>query len=202
MSEKTLKTVADFVETFRSMPGKLEGFDENNCLTVIHPHLVADGLEAAWKREAAEIEVNAAPLPAVMITSAKRVPQRNCDLFNSVDEARAAYHKEHIPMITFRDTLGDYEVAYSVRLMNALESIFQHEFGKTRIDAWDVRLCDFCAKMTEQKFKVHRNVGRKTVNELKDVLRHYGMEMGREYAAPDITFEEWLFAKVKDGKAK
>lgn len=202
MSEKTLKTVSDFVETFRSLPEKLEGFDENNCLTVVHPHLVADGLEAAWKREAAEIEVNAAPLPAVMITSAKRVPQRNCDLFNSVDEARAAYHKEHIPMITFRDTLGDYEVAYSVRLMNALEIIFQHEFGKTRIDAWDVRLCDFCAKMTEQKFKVHRNVGRKTVNELKDVLRHYGMEMGREYAAPDIPFEEWLFAKVKDGKAK
>ena len=202
MSEITLKTVSDFVETFRSLPEKLEGFDENNCLTVVHPHLVADGLEAAWKREAAEIEVNAAPLPAVMITSAKRVPQRNCDLFNSVDEARAAYHKEHIPMITFRDTLGDYEVAYSVRLMNALESIFQHEFGKTRIDAWDVRLCDFCAKMTEQKFKVHRNVGRKTVNELKDVLRHYGMEMGREYATPDISFEEWLFAKVKDGEAK
>ena len=202
MLEKTLKTVSDFVETFRSLPEKLEGFDENNCLTVVHPHLVADGLEAAWKREAAEIEVNAAPLPAVMITSAKRVPQRNCDLFNSVDEARAAYHKEHIPMITFRDTLGDYEVAYSVRLMNALESIFQHEFGKTRIDAWDVRLCDFCAKMTEQKFKVHRNVGRKTVNELKDVLRHYGMEMGREYATPDISFDEWLFAKVKDGEAK
>lgn len=64
MSENTLKTVSDFVETFRSLPEKLEGFDENNCLTVVHPHLVADGLEAAWKREAAEIEVNAAPLPA------------------------------------------------------------------------------------------------------------------------------------------
>ena len=34
MSEKTLKTVSDYVKTFRSLPEKLEGFDEYNCLTV------------------------------------------------------------------------------------------------------------------------------------------------------------------------
>lgn len=200
MSEKVLKTIDDYVETLRSLPEKMDGFDENNCLTVVHPRLVADGLEAAWKREAAEIEVNAAPLPAVVIKSAKRVPQRNCDLFNSVDEAWAAYYQEHIPALTFADMLNDPEVAFSTRLLNVLFGVFSDVFHTD--EAKDVRLSDFCREMTAEKFAARRNCGRRTLHELEEILRNYGMEMGREYAAPDIPFEGWLFLNVKDGEAK
>ena len=195
MSEKTLNTVSDYVETFRSLPEKLEGFDEYNCLTVFHPHLVANGLEAAWKREAAEIEFNAAPLPAVLIKSAKRVPERNCDRFDTVDEARAAYHKEHIPALTFNDVMNDPEVAFSTRLLNVLyDGVFAQVFHTNKEE--EVRLSDFCRVMTPEKFTARRNCGRRTLHEMEEILSHYGMEMGREYAAPDISFEEWLFAKA------
>ena len=197
---KTLKTVADYVEIFRSMPDRMEGVCDDGSVTVLNINIAAEGLEAAWKREAAEIEVNAAPLPAVMITSAKRVPQRNCDLFNSVDEARAAYYKEHVPALTFADVLNDPEVAFSTRLLNVLFGVFYDVFHTN--DAKDVRLADFCRKMTAEKFAARRNCGRRTLHELEEILRHYGMEMGREYAAPDIPFDGWLFAKVKDGEAK
>ena len=194
MSEKTLNTVSDYVETFRSLPEKLEGFDEYNCLTVFHPHLVANGLEAAWKREAAEIEFNAAPLPAVLIKSAKRIPERNCDRFDTVDEARAAYHQEHVPSLTFKEVMDDPEVAFSTRLINVLYGVFDQVFHTNKDE--EVRLSDFCRVMTPEKFAARRNCGRRTLHEMENILSRYGMEMGREYAAPDISFGEWLFAKT------
>jgi hypothetical protein len=154
-------------------------------------------LEAAWKREAAEIEFNAAPLPAVLIKRAKWVPERNCDRFDTVDEARAAYYKEHVPSLTFKEVMNDPEVAFPTRLINVLYGVFAHVFHTNKEE--DVRLSDFCSVMTPEMFTARRNCGRRTLHEMEQILSHYGMEMGREYSAPDISFEEWLFAKVKEG---
>ena len=60
------ETIADIVAEMRrgtKLPGYWRSCDLNEILAY---H--ADRIEAAWKREAAEIEVNAAPLPAVMLT--------------------------------------------------------------------------------------------------------------------------------------
>ena len=201
---KTLKTVADYMELFRSMPERMEGvYDDGSVIVLHHFNLVADELEAAWKREAAEIEVNAAPLPAVLIKSAKRVSERNCDRFDTVAEARAAYHKEHIPALTFKDVMNDHEVAFSTRLINVLYGVFAQVFHTNKAE--EVSLSEFCRVMTPEKFTARRNCGRRTLHEMEEILSHYGMEMGREYAAPDISFEEWLFAKANakgasDGK--
>lgn len=194
---KNLKTISDYIEVLRSMPDMMEGVDDDGSVTVLYVNLVADGLEAAWKREAADIEFNAAPLPAVLIKSAKRIPERNCDRFDTVDEARVEYQKEHIPALTFKDVMNDQEVAFSTRLINVLYGVFAQVFHTNKAE--DVRLSDFCRVMTPEKFTARRNCGRRTLHEMEDILSHYGMEMGREYAAPDISFEEWLFAKVKDG---
>lgn len=191
-TEKNLKTISDYIEVLRSMPDMMEGVDDDGSVTVLHINLVADGLEAAWKREAAEIEVNAAPLPAVLIKSAKRIPERNCDRFDTVDEARAAYHKEHIPSLTFKDVMNDHDVSFPTRLINVLYGVFANVFHTNKEE--DVRLCDFCREMTPEKFAARRNCGRRTLHELEEILSRYGMEMGREYASPDISFEEWLFA--------
>ena len=203
-TEKNLKTISDYIEVLRSMPDRIEGVCDDGSVTVLHVNLVADGLEAAWKRAAAEIEVNAAQVPAVFIQSAKRVPERNCDMFDTVDEARAAYHKEHMPALTFNDVMNDPEVAFSTRLLNVLyDGVFDQVFHTNKAE--EIRLSDFCRVMTPDKFTARRNCGRRTLHEMEDILSHYGMEMGREYAAPDISFEEWLFAKANakgasDGK--
>lgn len=189
---KCLKTISDYIEVLRSMPDRMEGVDDDGSVTVLHINLVADGLEAAWKREAAEIEFNAAPLPAVVIKSAKRVPERNCDRFDTVDEARSAYYKEHIPVLTFKDLMNDHEVSFTTRLINVLYGVFANAFHTNKEE--EVHLADFCKVMTPDKFAARRNCGRRTLHELENILSHYGMEMGREYAAPDISFEEWLFA--------
>lgn len=194
-SEKYLKTVSDYVAVLRAMPDRMEGVCDDGSVTVLHINLVADGLEAAWKHEAAEIESNATPLPAVLIKRAKRIPERNCDRFDTVAEAHAAYYQEHTPALTFDDVMNDPEVAFSTRLLNVLyDGVFAQVFHTNKAE--EVRLSDFCRVMTPEKFTARRNCGRRTLHEMEDILSRYGMELGREYAAPDISFEEWLFAKA------
>ena len=193
-AEKSLNKVSDYIGLLRNLPDRMEGVDDEGSVVVLRVTPLSNGLEAAWKREAAEIEVNAAPLPAVVIKSAKRVPERNCDRFDTVDEARSAYHKEHIPALTFKDVMNDHEVSFSTRLINVLYGVFANVFHTNKEE--EVRICDFCREMTPEKFAARRNCGRRTLHELEKILSHYGMEMGREYAAPDISFEEWLFAKA------